>query len=131
MTIHLQIIGILLILLALIHVVFPKYFNWKEDLKPLRLINRQMMTTHTFFIALVVLLMGLLCITSSEELIETILGKKISFGLALFWMIRLFFQLFVYESKLWKGKNFETTIHIIFSLLWIYLTTIFSIIAFS
>ena len=97
----------------------------------MRLVNRQMMTVHTFFIAFTVLLMGLLCLTSSTELIETPLGKKIAFGLALFWIIRLLFQLFVYSPKLWKGKKFETTVHIVFTILWLYIASIFSIIAFK
>ena len=130
MTIHLLIIGSLLILLSLMHIIFPKYFKWKKELKTLSLINRQMMTVHTFFIALVVFLMGLLCLTSSTELIETNLGKKIALGLALFWIIRLFFQFFIYSPKLWKGKKFETIAHVFFSLLWIYFIIIFSIIAF-
>lgn len=111
--------------LALIHVIFPKYFNWKEELKPLSLINRQMMTVHTFFIALVVFMMGLLCLTSSIELIETKLGKTISLGLGIFWSIRLFIQFFGYSSELWKGKTFETTVHILFSLFWTYLSVVF------
>lgn len=125
MEIHFKIIGILLIALALAHVIFPKYFNWDEELKSLSLINRQMMTVHTFFIALTVLLMGLLCLTSSTEIIETNLGKKISLGLGLFWTARLFIQFFGYSPELWKGKKFETFMHILFSLLWTYISIIF------
>ncbi|WP_370003589.1 hypothetical protein, partial [Winogradskyella sp.] len=128
---HLQIIGSILILLSLIHVIFPKYFNWNKELKQLSLMNRQMMTVHTFFIAFILLLMGLLCLTSSTELIETSLGKKITLGFALFWIARLFSQLFVYSSKLWKGKKFETSVHIIFTIIWIYFSCIFLIISFS
>jgi hypothetical protein len=109
----------------LVHIVFPKYFKWKEEHKYLSLINRQMMTVHTFFIALTVFLMGLLCLTSSSELIETNLGKKISLGLGIFWTVRLLIQFFGYSTDLWKGKTFETVMHIIFSLLWIYLSIIF------
>lgn len=131
MEIHIKIIGVLLIGLALIHVVFPKYFNWDKELKSLSLINRQMMTVHTFFIALTVLLMGLLCLTSSTEIIQTNLGKKISLGLGIFWSIRLFIQFFGYSNDLWKGKKFETSMHIIFSLLWTYLSIVFWITYFS
>jgi len=128
---HLKIIGVLLILLAFIHVFFPKYFNWKKDLKPLTLINRQMMTTHTFFIALTVFLIGVLCLTAATDLIETNLGKKISLGIGAFWTIRLFFQLFIYSKQLWKGKKMETTIHILFTILWTYFSCIFFIIYFQ
>ena len=131
MHIHLKIIGSLLIVLASIHIFFPKYFKWKNELNSLSLINKQMMTTHTFFIALTVFLMGTLCITSSSELIQTSLGKKISLGFGVFWTIRLFFQLFIYSSKLWKGKVFETSMHVLFSILWIYLSSVFFIIFFN
>ena len=127
MQIHICIIGILLIALALVHIVFPKYFNWNKELKSLSLINRQMMTVHTFFIAFTVFLMGLLCLTSSNELIETNLGKKISLGFGIFWTVRLFIQFFGYSTDLWKGKKLETSIHILFSIFWIYFSSIFLI----
>jgi hypothetical protein len=125
MATHLKLIGFILIVLSLVHVVFPRYFNWKDELKSLSLINRQMMIIHTFFIALVVLLMGLLCISYSTELIDTKLGKNISLGLGIFWGMRLFIQFFGYSSQLWKGKRFETMIHVLFSLLWTYISVVF------
>ncbi|PQJ80829.1 hypothetical protein [Polaribacter porphyrae] len=131
MELQLKIIGILLSILAFIHIGFPKYFNWKIELKSMSLINQQMMTVHTFFIALVVFLIGLLCLTSANELIETNLGKKISFGLGVFWLIRLVFQLFIYSPKLWKGKKFETVMHIVFTIFWIYMSILFTMIYFQ
>lgn len=125
MEFHLKIAGILLILLASIHIIFPRYFNWKIELNSLSLINRQLMYVHTFFIALAVLLIGILCLTSSEELTSTALGKKISLGVGIFWTIRLFIQFFGYSPKLWKGKIFETSVHIFFSVFWSYLSTVF------
>ena len=125
MQIHINIIGILLIALALVHIIFPKYFNWNKELKSLSLINRQMMAVHTFFIAFTVFLMGLLCLTSSNELVETNLGKKISLGLGIFWTVRLLIQFFGYSTDLWKGKKLETSIHILFSIFWIYFSSIF------
>lgn len=125
MDIHFKIIGSLLIVLALLHFSFPKYFNWKQELGSLSIVNRQIMYVHSFFIAFVVFLIGLLCLTSSSELISTTLGKRISLGIGIFWAARLIIQFFGYSSKIWKGKAFETTIHIIFSLFWAYLTTIF------
>lgn len=125
MEIHLKIIGFLLIGLAITHLGFPKYFNWTDDLKSVSLINRQMMYVHTFFIGLVVLLMGLLCLTSTDDLIKTEFGRRIALGLGLFWTTRLIIQFFGYSSKLWKGKTFETAVHILFSLLWTYLSVVF------
>ncbi|SHF91408.1 hypothetical protein [Flavisolibacter ginsengisoli] len=122
---QLKIIGVLLLLLALLHVIFPRYFKWKAELSNVSNINRQMMYVHAFFIALIVFLMGLLCLTSSNELTTTIFGKRISLGLGIFWLTRLFIQFFGYSSLLWKGKTFETTVHVLFSGLWIYLSLVF------
>ena len=131
MIIHFRIIGSLLLVLALSHAVFPRYFKWGEELKPLSMINRQIMTIHTFFIALVVFLLGLLCLTSGSELINTPFGKKISLGMGIFWVIRLFIQFVGYSPDLWKGKRFETIIHILFSLLFGYMSITFFITYFS
>lgn len=122
---QIKIIGLFLIVLALIHVIFPRYFNWDQELKSLSLVNRQIMVVHTFFIALVVLLMGLLCLTSSSELVNTPLGNRLALGLGVFWAARLLIQFFGYSSALWKGKRFETLVHIVFSLFWVYLSIVF------
>ena len=122
---HLKIIGSLLIVVALIHFSFPKFFNWKLELNSLSIINRQMMYIHTFFIALMVFLIGLLCLTSSNELVSTALGKRICLCLGIFWIVRLWVQFFGYSSKIWKGKSFETIVHVLFSVFWTYVSSIF------
>ncbi len=125
MEFHLKITGVLLIVLASIHIIFPKYFNWKQELGSLSTMNRQMMYVHSFFIAFVIVLMGLLCLTSTNELLHTKLGKRITLGFAIFWIARLLIQIFGYSSKIWRGKMFETCIHILFLLFWTYLSTVF------
>jgi hypothetical protein len=127
MELHLKIAGVLLVLLALLHVIFPRYFKWKAELSNISAINRQMMYVHAFFIGLALLLMGLLCLTSSSDIASTSLGRKVSLGIGIFWLARLFIQFFGYSSLLWKGKTFETTVHVLFSVLWIYLTAVFLI----
>jgi len=125
MQIHLKIVGSLLIIVALLHFSFPKKFNWKHELDSLSIINRQMMYVHTFFIALIVFLIGLLCLTSSGELVGTVLGKRICLCLGIFWIVRLWVQFFGYSSKIWKGKSFETIVHVLFSVFWTYVSSIF------
>ena len=120
-----QNIGLILIVLAVIHVIFPRYFDWAKNLASLSLINREMMYVHTLFVALIILLMGILCITSSKQIVETNLGKRLALGFAIFWFCRLLIQVFGYSSKLWRGKAFETSVHIVFSLLWTYFSLIF------
>jgi len=125
MELHLRIIGCLLIAISLLHFTFPRYFQWKTDLAPISLINRQLMYVHSFFIAFIVFLIGILCLCSYADLMYTRLGHQLSFGLFIFWVARLVFQFFVYSPTLWKGKKLELTVHILFSLLWAYFSTIF------
>jgi len=123
--IHLKVVGILMVALSIMHVPFPIYFKWQEELKSLSLINRQMMYVHTFFIGLIVLLLGILCLTSAHDLISTQLGKRVCLGIGVFWLARLAIQFFGYSSELWKGKKFETWMHVFFSLLWFYFSAVF------
>jgi hypothetical protein len=131
MVLQVKIIGVLLVILAIVHGIFPKYFNWKNELATLSLINKELMQVHTFFVALIIMMMGVLCMFYSVELCTTSFGKAISLGLGLFWSIRLFVQFFVYSASLWKGKRFETIVHIVFSALWLYLSIVFSLIYFT
>ncbi|RYY41497.1 MAG: hypothetical protein EOO08_01780 [Chitinophagaceae bacterium] len=125
MLLHLNIIGCVLLCLALLHGIFPRYFRWREELAGLSLMNRQMMTIHTFFIAVTVAGMGVLCLVAGDDLLNTPLGRKVCFGFAFFWALRLGIQFFGYSPQLWRGKRFETAVHIVFTLLWAYLTVVF------
>jgi hypothetical protein len=125
MELHLKIVGCLLIILAGMHLFFPKYFNWKTEFNSLSLVNRQMIYVHCFFVALILLLTGVLCITSAKQMVSTSIGKRIALGLAIFWFSRLMIQFFGYSSKLWKGKALESAVHILFSIFWIYMTLVF------
>jgi hypothetical protein len=122
MIFSLQLAGIALIVLGLVHSVMPKYLNWKEELKNLSPVNREIMQVHTFFIAFILVLMGLLSFFYAQELTDSQLGMVISGGLAVFWFVRAFCQFFIYSPGLWRGKIFETTIHIFSSIFWIFLT---------
>jgi hypothetical protein len=125
MEIHIKIAGSLLIALSLIHIVIPKYFKWDQELTSLSLITKQILYVHTFFIAFIVLLMGLLCLIYTHELLHDPFGRVISLGLSGFWLTRLAFQFFVYSPKVWRGKRFETLMHVVFSVLWLYFSGVF------
>lgn len=129
MLIQIKFVGIFFIILALVHVIFPRYFKWDEELKSLSLINREMTYVHTFFIALMVFLMGLLCLFCANDLAETPLGRRIAGGLCFFWACRWVMQFWGYSAANWRGKTFETCIHILFSILWTYLVWLFASVA--
>ena len=131
MEVQLELVGFALVGLALLHVPFARYFKWRQEFAAVSLINRQMMYVHTFFIAFTVLLMGLLCLTSAAELIATPLGHKLALGCGAFWLARLLIQFFGYSATLWRGKRFETAVHVVFSGLWAYLSIVFILVGMS
>ncbi|MDB5138710.1 MAG: hypothetical protein JWR12_626 [Mucilaginibacter sp.] len=66
MEVNLKVIGVILIMLALVHSIFPKYFDWVNELSNISLINKQIMYVHTFFIALILILWG--CFASLPQM---------------------------------------------------------------
>lgn len=129
MTTALQITGALLVILGLAHAAFPRHFRWREESVNLSLLTRQILYVHTGFIGLTVFLIGLLSATCAHDLSNTPLGKRICFGLAAFWGIRLIVQFIGYSPDLWRGKRFETIMHILFSVFWAWLTTLYLLVA--
>jgi hypothetical protein len=125
MVLLLKATGFFLLVLALLHAAFARYFNWRTEFAAVSLINRQMMYVHTFFIAFTVLLMGLLCLTSAPELVGTPLGRRVALGCGVFWLARLLVQFFGYSPELWRGKRFETTVHCVFIVFWSFLSILF------
>ncbi|MFQ3671046.1 MAG: hypothetical protein SNJ84_06275, partial [Verrucomicrobiia bacterium] len=120
-----QAAGLLMISLALLHLGFPRFFRWHHTLAPLDLLHRQLFEVHTFFVAFTVGFMGWLSLWHAPELIGTPFGRTVCSGFALFWLIRLLVQWFWFSPKLWRNRPFETGIHLLFTLFWIFLSAVF------
>ena len=126
LVLNLRIAGALLLGLACAHVHICQRFQWRQEAGRLSPFNRQVLLVHAFFIALTVGLMGALASFWPAALVaRSPLGLPVTAGLSLFWTVRLFVQLFVYDSALWKGKRFESAAHVLFTLFWLYLTLLF------
>jgi len=117
----LRIAGATQIALALAHVTFGRRFNWPEELARLSLLNRQIFHVHCFFICLVLLLMGGASLLAPSALLErSQLGWMVAASLSIFWLARLFAQWFVYDRTLWRGRRFETAMHGLLTVLWMF-----------
>jgi hypothetical protein len=123
---NLRIVGVTMIFLAVLHAAFAKRFNWGDELPKLSLLNRQIFYVHVFFIALALLMQGVGCIFFAPALCEkSTLAAAVSAGMCVYWLIRLIFQLFVFDKALWRGKQFETAMHVIFTVNWLYYVVVF------
>ena len=125
---HHKFAGAILIALALFHALMYRRFGWKTELQSVSLLTRQIFYVHTFFIALVVGLNGLLSLFYARELLGSgALSRLILGGITIFWACRWACQFWVYDARLWRGKAFETLVHWAFALLWTYLTLLYGI----
>ena len=127
LTLLLRFGGAVLILLALFHIPIGKHLKWREDCARLTPVNASIFRVHTFFICVVLVMMGLPCVFEPQVFLEkTRAGSWLAWSFATFWAIRLYVQWFVYPANLWRGKRFETLMHWWFTLVWLGLTALFT-----
>lgn len=123
--VHFQIAGVILVSLAIGHAWIPRRLEWHRQAAGMSLLNRQILHVHLFFIALVVFMNGLLFVGWPHLLLRSEpLSKVVLTGIGVFWSIRLGFQLFVFDHRLWRGDGLRTAIHLASILLWLYLAGI-------
>jgi hypothetical protein len=128
LSIHLQIIGILLMLLGVSHAFFSRHFGWKQELANVSLLTRRVFFVHSFFIALGIVLAGAVTFLFADALLRpTALNRALLAAMATFWLCRLIAQFFVYDSAIWRGDRFRTFMHVAFALLWCYVTAIYGV----
>ena len=128
--IFLRIAGLGLIALALLHIRIGRHLNWREDVTRLTPVNASIFHVHNFFICLVLVLMGLPCMLDPHVFLEKSRAAAwVSWSIAAFWTVRLYFQWFVYRADLWRGKRMETRVHWWFTFVWLGLTTLFGLCA--
>jgi hypothetical protein len=125
---HIQIVGALLLALGTAHSFFGRYFGWKKDLATLSLLTRRIFYVHNFFIALIVVMLGVCSLLYTDALLEpTPLSRILLAGIVVFWLCRLAIQLLVYDSAIWRGRLFYTGMHVAFSLFWVYVVITYSL----
>jgi len=125
--VHLRIVGLVMAGLVIVNVFVPRRFHWREELARLSLLNRQIFEAHAIFLVLTLALFSALLLTSSDALLEpTRLSRAILIGLTIFWTLRMVMQWAFYSPAIWRGHRFNTTMHYVFSVLWIYVATVFA-----
>lgn len=128
LTLLLRMAGLGLILLAILHAPIGKQLKWVEDARRLTPVNASIFHVHTFFICVVLVMMGLPCLLEPDIFLKpTRAGLWFTWSISAFWAIRLYFQWFVYPPDLWRGKRLETFVHVWFTLVWAALSALFGI----
>ena len=124
--VNLRAAGLLLAVLVVVNLFVPSRFGWRADMAKLTLINRQIFQAHSVFLVLILALSSALLLTSADALLEpSRLSRAILLGLTIFWGLRMLMQWFFYSPDTWRGNRFFTTMHVVFSATWIYMTAVF------
>jgi hypothetical protein len=124
--VNLRAAGLLLAVLVVVNLFVPSRFGWRADMAKLTPINRQIFQAHSVFLVLILALSSALLLTSADALLEpSRLSRAILLGLTIFWGLRMLMQWFFYSPDTWRGNRFFTTMHVVFSVTWIYMTAVF------
>lgn len=127
LTVLLRVAGIGMIALSLLHFPIGRKLRWREDAALLSPMNASVFHVHTFFVCLVLVMMGLPCVAEPEIFLKpSRAGAWVTWSIATFWALRLYCQFFVYRADLWRGKRMETVVHCIFTGIWTALTAVFT-----
>jgi hypothetical protein len=126
----LRVAGAGLLLLAAVHVPLARHLKWREQALLLTPLNGAIFRVHNLFIQVILLVMALPCLLDPRSFLDiSRAGAWMSSSFAAFWAVRLYCQWFVYEKTLWRAKRFETSIHWLFSFVWLSLAALFGICA--
>lgn len=77
---------------AVFHLAFRKIFGWKADLAKLRPHNRAIMQILNLQLTFLLAFIAFLCFYFGDYVAETVLGRAVLAGMALFWLGRLIQQ---------------------------------------
>ena len=127
LVLHLRSVGVIMAMLVVVNLFVPRRFHWPEELARLSLINRQIFQAHSVFLILTLALFSALLLTCADALLEpTRLARAILAGLTIFWGLRMLMQWFFYSRETWRGNRLHTTMHVVLSATWVYVTAVFA-----
>lgn len=124
---NLRLAGVAMLVLAALYPIYPRRFRWSEQLQRVELLTRQVFWVHIGFIVLLLVLQGILLLGFAEALLEpNRAASALLVGIVAFWLYRLLAQLFAYDRRLWGGHRLHTTVHVVFTVLWLWITAVAS-----
>jgi hypothetical protein len=126
LTTQLRLVGLVLVVLGLCHVVLPRALAWRRELAGVGSLSRQVLYTHTFFIGVMCVLLGLAPLTLAGELVgpgrtaNAILVAELTV-----WGLRWVAQFVAFPARLWLDSRLHTAGYFGFALLWTWILTVF------
>ncbi|MCH2023792.1 MAG: hypothetical protein MK207_15050 [Saprospiraceae bacterium] len=92
--------GIGHIVLCFVSAIIPKVLNWKEHLKDVQPLIRQMFWTYAAYILVINFCFGVVSVLGTEELVNgSFLAKCINLFIAVYWFARVLIQFFYFDKS--------------------------------
>ena len=88
------------------HLLFWRLFNWREDLRSLSFLNRNIMQVLNLSLTFAFVIFGYISLVHTTELLVTPLGKSLLVLIALFWLARAVEQVVFFKLKHWGSIAF-------------------------
>ena len=116
----LRLAGASLIFLSLFHAVLWRSLGWSREIALLSPLSRRVFAVHTFFIAFVLLALGLLSSLQPELLLSrSELARQLLSGIVLFWVARFLMQPLVFDAAMRSGWTRHLPLRVGVCLVWL------------
>lgn len=123
---QLRLAGGALVLLGLAHAVLPRVLAWRPEFARLRPLTRRVLYTHTFFIGVMCVLLGLAPLVLTADLMAP--GRMSTAVLAAecaVWVLRWCAQFVAFPRRVWRGSRLYAAGYVLFALLWTWIAAVF------
>lgn len=123
---QLRLVGLTLVVLGLGHVALPRALAWPRELAGVGRLNRQVLYTHTFFIGVMCVLLGLAPLALTDDILApgrastAILVAELTV-----WTLRWAAQFVAFPARVWRASPLYTTGFFGFTLLWTWFLAVF------
>jgi hypothetical protein len=124
---QLRLVGSTLVLLGLAHLAMPRALAWRPEFTALRPLTRQIMYTHTLFIGLTCVLLGLAPLALTADLLAPgRMPTAVLAGECAFWGLRWGAQFVAFPPALWRRSPLYRAGYAGFVLLWTWVVAVFA-----
>ncbi|MFI5915812.1 hypothetical protein [Dactylosporangium sp. NPDC051541] len=124
---QLQLAGATLVALGLGHVALPRALAWRRELSGVGPLNRHVLYTHTFFIGVMCVLLGLAPLTLAADLLAP--GRTATAILVAecaVWGLRWLAQFVAFPARTWRDSRLHTAGYVGFAVLWTWILAVFT-----
>ncbi len=84
---------------AVFHLFFWRIFDWKDDLKTIRYVNRALMQILNLSLTLIFFIFAYISFAYAIDLLLSRVGQTILISISLFWFLRAFMQFAFFGLK--------------------------------